>query len=259
MAPPLFEHLDELRPRVALARLILLFLDFDGTLAPIVKSPGLAALPRETREVLADLEARDQFEIIIISGRALDDVRRRVNLEGVTCAGNHGLEISGRGLSYVEPVSRARQPALAALLRELEEKLHAIPGVEIEDKSLSASIHFRQAPEAQSEVRRIVENVLSANDLFCLREGKMIHEILPCVPWRKDAAVTWIRRMPGFDQGLPIGIGDDATDEDVFSATADGISIRVGETADTAAQYFVRDTDDVRDFLVWLGEVSHGK
>lgn len=259
MARPLFEHLDELRARVGPAPLILLFLDFDGTLAPIVKSPGLAALPAETRDVLAGLVARDEFEIVVISGRALDDVRRRVDMEGVTCAGNHGLEISGRGLSYVEPVSRARQPALAALAQELETKLHAIRGVEIEDKGLSASIHFRQAPEAQSEVRRIVENALAANDLFCLREGKMILEILPCVPWRKDAAVTWIRRMPGFDHGLPIGIGDDGTDEDVFSATADGISVRVGETANTTARYFVRDTDDVRSFLVWLGEVAHGK
>jgi trehalose 6-phosphate phosphatase len=87
----------------------------------------------------------------------------------------------------------------------------------------------------------------------------MIYEILPNVPWRKGAAVDCIRKMPGFEQGLAIGIGDDTTDEDLFYGVADGISVRVGEAAKTAAQYFVTDTDDVCSFLAWLGETTADK
>jgi trehalose-phosphatase len=256
MARPLFEHLNELRPRIAAAPLILLFLDFDGTLSPIVKRPGLATLPPEPRKVLDALAQRETFVIIVISGRAVADLHRRVNVAHLIYAGNHGLEISGRGLQFVEPVSITRRPALKKLLRNIAPALGALAGVEIEDKGLTASIHFRQAPEAQDAVRRIVETEVGENDLFTIREGKMIYEVLPNVPWHKDAAVGWIRKMPGFEQGLAIGVGDDTTDEDLFHAVADGISVRVGEAVKTAAQYFVTDTDDVRSFLVWLGETS---
>jgi len=253
MVQPLFDHLNELQTRVSEAERILLFLDFDGTLAPIAKTPGQAAMSRETGQVLADLAARKTFVVVIVSGRAIADLRPKANIPALIYAGNHGLEISGAGLEFAEPEAMERKPALEDLLREMAAELHLLPGVEIESKELSASIHFRQAPEAHEDVRRIVESRISGSKLFCVREGKMIYEILPCVPWRKDAAVNWIRKMPGFERGLAICIGDDATDEDLFAAGADGITVRVGEAAKTAAQYFVTDTDDVRSFLVWLG------
>jgi trehalose-phosphatase len=259
MARPLFKHLDELRPRVAAAPLILLFLDFDGTLSPIVDHPGLAILPSKPRKILAELAQRESFVVIVMSGRALADLHPRVDVAHLIYAGNHGLEISGRGLQFVEPVSITRRPALERLLRNITPELSAIAGVEIEDKGLTASIHFRQAPETQDEVRRIVEAEVGESGLFTMREGKMIYEVLPNVPWHKDAAFDWIRKMPSFEQGLAIGVGDDTTDEDLFSAVADGISVRIGEAATTAAQYFVTDTDDVQSFLVWLGGTTAGR
>jgi len=254
MARPLFEHLNELRPRIAAAPLILLFLDFDGTLSPIVKRPGLATLPSEPRKVLAALAERESFVVVVISGRELADLHRRVDVAHLIYAGNHGLEISGRGLQFMEPTSITRRPALKKLLQNIAPQLGALAGVEIEDKGLTATIHFRQAPEARDAVRRIVETEIAESDLFTIREGKMIYEVLPNVPWHKAAAVNWIRKMPGFEQALAIGLGDDTTDEDLFYAVADGISVRVGDAAKTAAQYFVTDTGDVRSFLVWLGE-----
>jgi hypothetical protein len=80
MARPLFEHLNELRPRIAAAPLILLFLDFDGTLSPIVKRPGLATLPSEPRKVLAALAQRESFVVVVVSGRELADLHRRVDV-----------------------------------------------------------------------------------------------------------------------------------------------------------------------------------
>lgn len=97
MTQPLFDHLPKLATSIAAARHFVLFLDFDGTLAPIVSDPTQAYMPAETRKSLTALAGTEKASIAIVSGRALSDLRERVGMRKITYAGNHGLEINGPG------------------------------------------------------------------------------------------------------------------------------------------------------------------
>ena len=155
---PLWEHLPEIASALRAAPEILLFLDFDGTLAPIVEDPSLASMPAATHQALARLASDPRFSLAIISGRALSDLRLRVDLENLIYAGNHGLEISGNGVEFIEPTAAQHLKALGELSRHLRARLHDIPGVEVENKILSASVHFRRAPAGSlPEIRQIVK------------------------------------------------------------------------------------------------------
>ena len=251
---PLFEHLPAIASALRAAPEILLFLDFDGTLAPIVEDPSLARMPPETRQALARLAADPRFSLAIISGRALSDLHHRVDLEDLIYAGNHGLEISGPGVEFIEPTAAERLKALGELSRHLKVRLHDIPGVEVENKVLSASVHFRRARATSlPEIRQIVEDaVVFDGNPFEITEGRKVLEIRPRVGWDKGMAVRWIQQASGHPAALPLYIGDDSTDEDAFLALPEGITIAIGKARETAAQYFLDRQDLVPEFLRWL-------
>ena len=248
---PLFQHLKEIETRIHRSQKLFLLLDFDGTLAPIVSDPALAELPRETRQVLRALQNAGAI-LAIISGRSLDDVRARVKLDAIY-AGNHGLEIEGPGVHFREHSAEALQPELATLCRRLLGDLSHIPGIIIEYKGLSASVHYRNAPaESVPEVAAIVDRALeAAGSPFVMHTGKKVFEIRPCVHWHKGSAVRWLRQRIGPAGALPVCIGDDATDEDAFRALPDGVTICVG-SAVTRARYRARDRGEALAFLEWL-------
>src|SRR5690348_13869790 len=145
MTQLLFDHLPDIASSIRNAPHVLLSLDFDGTLAPIHLNPGAASMPAESRRALKTLEAGARSSVAIISGRALPDLRERVRMEEIIYAGNHGLEITGPGLHFIEPTAALRVEALEELTRHLQVRLRHIPGVEVESKVLTASIHFRRA------------------------------------------------------------------------------------------------------------------
>ena len=130
-------------------RRVLVFLDFDGTLTPIVDFPNQAVMPPETRDTLKRLSAIGKCSITIVSGRALNDIRERVGMANLTYAGNHGLEICGDGLHFVEPGAVQRIKILGELSRRLRERLRHIPGVEVENKVLTDERTFSQGPARQ--------------------------------------------------------------------------------------------------------------
>jgi len=255
---PLFDHLPAIASALRAAPEILLFLDFDGTLAPIVEDPSLAHMPAGTREALVRLRSDSRFTIAIISGRALSDLRVRVDLEDLIYAGNHGLEISGPGVEFIEPIAAQRLKALGELSRHLRSRLHDIPGVEVENKVLSASVHFRRAAAASfSGIRQVVEDaVVFDGNPFEITEGRKVLEIRPRVGWDKGMAVGWIQQTSGHAGALPLYIGDDSTDEDAFLALPEGITIGVGKARETAAQYFLERQELVPEFLLWLSNVG---
>jgi trehalose 6-phosphate phosphatase len=251
MARFLLECVETLAPRITVAARLLLFLDFDGTLAPIVDSPENAALPEPTRRILSVMAARPEFLIALVSGRRVTDLRRRAGLRDVVYAGNHGLEICGAGIDFIDPVALAHRPALGALLSALKEDLEAIPGIEIEDKCWSASVHFRRAPESGAQVFRILRRRIDTRK-FRARAGKMVYEILPLSETTKGSAARHIRSALGAVGDLPICAGDDTTDEDLFAAADPGFAIKVGDPAATCAAYFVHSVEEMRVFLFWL-------
>lgn len=257
-ARSLFDHLSDVASLVSAASRVFLFLDFDGTLAPIVEEPEAASMSAYTREQIVDLAQRERFRVAIVSGRALPDLRERVGLTGLIYAGNHGFEIYGPGMGFVEPAARKRVRALESLARVLEIRLRHTAGARVENKGLTASVHFRKAREGdRADIRRIVAKaVASGGDLFHVTEGLEVLEIRPRVKWNKGTAARWILASCASPDALPVYMGDDATDEDAFAALAAGITVRIGRTAETVAHYALEDQEGAGDFLAWLAELD---
>ena len=253
----LLDQLESLEPRVASSARIALFLDFDGTLSAIVPNPKDAKLDSRIRSRLNTLIGRPDFSVAIVSGRALSDVRERVGLTKVIYVGNHGLEIESDSICFREPQAEALRRELRRLSLQLKLALSDTDGLEIEDKGLTLSVHFRRVTEALHDwVRQVAFSTVERFHLFTCREGKMVVEVKPQVDWHKGHAIRWIAREILRASALPIYIGDDVTDEDAFAAIPEGISIRVGEPAETHAHYLLSDIDAVGQFLHWLDRVK---
>ena len=232
------------------------FLDYDGTLTPIVNRPEQAALAAGTRERLTRLSTR--CPVTIVTGRDIAVMRRFVQLDQLGYAGCHGLDIdgpNGRGLRY---------EAAATLLPEVDAAEHAlrlaldgIDGVLIERKRYSVSTHYRLA--APADVARIDASVLgvtSAHPTLRRERGKKVFELRPDIDWDKGHAVVWLIDALAIDPSAVVYIGDDETDEDAFGRLAGrGISIVVAlSDRPTAARYRVRDPGEVVDVLDLLIE-----
>lgn len=238
----------------------MLLSDYDGTLTPIVDRPELANLGPGTRKLLETLGRRHDFGIGIVSGRSLADLKQRVGIPGITYGGNHGLEVEGPRLSYLNPAAQELRPALGALHQALSDALGLIGGVWVEDKGLTLSVHYRQADEARvGEIGSILERKtepLRALGKIWIAGGKKVYEVRPALAWDKGEVVALLvsrwRQAMGRDEVLSIYLGDDLSDEDGFRAVArlDGISILVGETdGASAARYFLRSPAEVERFL----------
>jgi trehalose-phosphatase len=236
---------------------LLLLLDFDGTLAVIAESPGLVRLPATTRAILEGLSRRADCTVGIVSGRSLADVRERIGIDGLIYAGNHGLEIDGRGLRFDEATAIDHKGDIARAVDVLAARLGHIDGVMVEPKGLTASIHYRTArPADRDEVERVVRTtILREHPDLVVTPGKMVWEVRPRVGWNKGTAVRWIRERLGLGRALTFYIGDDRTDEDAFEGVGPFVTARVGPPQPTRAGYIVADPGEVAEFLLWLARV----
>jgi trehalose 6-phosphate phosphatase len=250
----LLDHLPVVGARLGAAGRVLLVLDYDGTLTPIVARPEQAVLSPRARGLLNALASHPRFVVVILSGRALDDVEERVGVAGLIYAGNHGLEIRGRGVQFTEPTAVADVAALRALTDAIEEALAGVPGVLGENKGLTASVHVRQVPESRRpEVRATVEDrVRGWAGGFRVTTGHAVFEIRPPVSWNKGDAALWIKEQCAADVDLVVVVGDDLTDEDVFQALPDAVTVKVGQSRVTAAEYWLPSPEEVAVFLSWL-------
>ena len=242
-------------------RLVLL-LDFDGTLAPIVVRPELAAMPDATRGTLERLMARPGVEVAVVSGRGLADARERAAIPGIAYAGNHGMEIHGPGIDRIHPEAAAARPVLERAARALEGAIAAIPGAFVEDKELTLSVHFRLAPRDRlDELHAIVRRVVAPLEGVHLTEGKQVIEVRPNVDWNKGKAVLFLLDQMRPPPGAPIlYFGDDRTDEDAFralagfSASAEGVLVADHPPEDTAATSFVHTPAEVGEVFAALAD-----
>jgi trehalose 6-phosphate phosphatase len=255
--PRILERRQEIEDRSDRAGHLLLFLDFDGTLAPLAPRPALAELAGPTRDVLNELAALPAVTISIVSGRSLQDVKGRVGVSGLIYAGNHGLEIEGRGLSFEHPAAVELSSAVRDITGRFAAWSRSLDGIEIEFKGLTTSVHYRRASLAtRVALQGLLRGLISGDDpKIEIRAGKMVHEIRPRVPWDKGHAVVWIRDQLCRQRALPIVLGDDLTDENAFTALEDAITVCVGTRRPTAAGYRLDSPDDVRVFLAWLARV----
>ncbi len=250
--PVALEVMDVLEQRIG-HREVVVFLDYDGTLTPIVSRPEDAVLGDAMREALQALA--DQCPVAILSGRGLQDVRDRVGMEALYYGGSHGFEIAGPdGLHMEQEIARQGLPALEAAEATLRERLGAVQGVQVERKPFSVAIHYRNAADsAVATVEQAVDQALEAHAGLRRTQGKKIFELQPAVDWDKGRALHWLLDRLGLDHPdvLPIYLGDDITDEDAFRVLEEhGIGIVVGtEARDTHAEYRLDDPDQVQRFF----------
>jgi len=256
MSVPLFDAVDAVAARVRGAPHVLLFCDFDGALAPVYDNPAAATLSAEVRPLLADLSAGGRMTVTVVSGRSAADLRARADVPGMIVAGNHGLEIAGPGWEYIDPAVAKSAASVCNLGAAIARATENVPGVLVEDKGLSVSVHFRHVPPEQHEaVRSAIHGVLGGcSHPFVLTTGRMVYDIRPRVYWNKGEAVKWIAARVHQPQALVIFVGGDPTDEDAFAALPDGVTVRVGPAVETAAKYYLDGPDGVRKFLGWLRE-----
>lgn len=260
--PTVWSDLSAIENRLARVDGLVLLLDFDGTLAPIVEDPEDATVPAETRATVERLRDHPLVAVAIVTGRQVADVRQRLDLEGLSYAGNHGLRIVHDGEEVVHPEAREGAVAIDEVAETLSDRLADHDGAFVEEKGLTATVHYRQAPAgAGPVVRGALEGALAdadREDEVVVEDGKQIFELRPPVDWNKGRAVEWLveRLLPDCELWLPLYIGDDTTDEDAFQALADdGLTVKVGRPPlETVAQFRVADSEDARSFLSWLAD-----
>ena len=232
-----------------------LFLDYDGTLTPIVRRAEDAVLTEQMRSLLRELARHAR--VAIVSGRDRRDAEQMVAIEGLIYAGSHGFDIRSPDFELQHEAAQLALPDLDAAESRLRRQLEQVPGARVERKRFAVAVHCREV-ESESD-RTIVEAHVDGACAACAalrkRGGKRVFELQPDVPWDKGRAMLWLLESMGLAnrQAVAMYLGDDVTDEDAFAVLAgrdDGIGIRVAEPSEpTQARYVLANCGQVEEFL----------
>lgn len=267
--PCILENIDKFYASVQNKRLAI-FLDYDGTLTPIVSNPDEAIMSDEMRRTVK--EVAQLFPTGIISGRGREKVESFVKLSELYYAGSHGMDIAGPQANTEDPNAIRFQPAASfaplidKVYHQLTERLKDIPGATVEHNKFCVSAHFRNcAAEDWGKVVGVVEETLKEHQGIKTTKGRKVLEIRPQVDWDKGRALDHLLQVLGLKSQpdvVAIYIGDDTTDEDAFrvlAATSSGFGILVStKVKPTAAAYTLRDPAEVQRFLSLLVEWGKG-
>jgi len=256
--PHALEAFDALEAALA-GREPAIFLDYDGTLTPIVSRPEDAILSDEGRAVVDTLARRRP--VAVVSGRDRPDVEKLVGIDTLTFAGSHGFDIRTPedGVLALEGIGDYTA-LMDQVERSLKEGLDPIPGALVERKKFSVAAHYRLvADEAYPVFRSVLDRLLGAVPGLKEKPGKKVFEIQPDIDWDKGKAVATLLKTLGLDDPghAPMFFGDDVTDEDAFKAlqSMNGIGVLAAPASDSekgrvsAADFRVDDPDQVLDLL----------
>lgn len=255
---------------------IALFLDYDGTLSPIVDNPDHAYMPSAMRTAVKTVAK--YFPTAIISGRSRDKVYEFVRLPELHYAGSHGMDIigpvresesigdhpncirstdnQGKEVNLFQPASEFL-PMINEVLLSLVENTKDIKGAQVENNKFCVSVHYRLVDrKSWPLVAQRVHDLLKGYPRLRLTHGRKVLEIRPVIDWNKGKAVEFLLESLGLDNCddvLPIYVGDDRTDEDAFKALRErncGYGILVSSVPkESNAFYSLRDTSEVMKFL----------
>lgn len=227
-----------------------LFLDVDGTLAPIEQRPHAVGPHPVRNSLLTQVAEQLGGRVAVISGRTIADVDRILDGSVRAVAGVHGLE---RRTASGERVTLSPHASIDEAKRALQAFADADRGLEVEDKGLSIALHFRRSPGAADAVRDLAGRLAAATGLV-RQDGDCVVELRTPGPNKGDAVLAFMAEPP-FEGAVPVFVGDDLTDEDAFRASvaAGGFGILVGPPRETNATHRVADVDEV---LGWLRRVA---
>src|SRR3989344_405025 len=252
-----FEDISNIESIITKKSLVLL-LDFDLTLSPLAKNPIEAFLPESTKNLLK--QVLKNIPVIIVTGRKLDDIRKRVNIRGMSYVGNHGLEYFFNKKIEVLPVSTSAKKALRKLKNKLVEKCKGYDEIILEDKKYSLSLGYRLVKSHKSNslerVFRNIQNEIKKDCLLETRLDKKTFEIRPKTNINKGTACSRmlkIIRDKLKKKITPLYIGDSETDEDAFKILKKtGITVRVGKNTKSQAEGYLQNQKEVNYFLEWV-------
>ncbi|XP_059657477.1 probable trehalose-phosphate phosphatase F [Cornus florida] len=254
---------------------IVMFLDYDGTLSPIVDDPDRAFMSDDMHSAVGNVAK--YFPTAIISGRSRDKVYELVGLTELYYAGSHGMDImspvrdtvstnqsncinstdhQGKDVNLFQPASDFL-PMINEVFRTLVENTKDIKGTKVENHKFCASVHYRNVDEKSwPTIAQRVHDILKDYPLLRLTHGRKVLEVRPVINWNKGKAVEFLLESLGLsnnDNVLPIYIGDDRTDEDAFKVLREGnrgYGILVSSTPkETDAFFSLRDPSEVKEFL----------
>ena len=224
-----------------------LFLDFDGTLIDIAMTPDAVVVPRKLCGILSACSEAFDGAVAIVSGRPIAALDALLDPLRLPTAGLHGLELRMTDGTVAQVAERST--GLAGVRARFHALARDDARLVIEDKESSLALHYRRAPERESELRELVEGAASGHDRHHVMHGKMVLEVRPAHA-DKGTAIAHFLETPPFAGRKPVFAGDDVTDEDGFEAVNrhGGISVKVG-TGKSAAGYRVPDVAALHDWL----------
>jgi trehalose 6-phosphate phosphatase len=250
---------ERLRERLA-GRQPAVFLDYDGTLTPIVDRPEDAVISESMREAVRGLAGR--CTVCVVSGRDRPVVQELMGVDDLVVAGSHGFDIwSPEGGAIEHQAAAGSEGLLERVTSRLRDELDPVEGALIERKKASVAVHYRLVSEEERPaVEAVVERLLAdyAEELK-VTPGKMVYELQPKLDWDKGKAVLYLLDALDLERDdiVPFYIGDDITDEHAFEALSRrGIGVFVGRADDpevggrtTAADFVLDSTEEVERFL----------
>ena len=237
---------------------VCIFLDYDGTLTPIAKTPQRALLAKEMQNLLKKIAQSPRCTLVIISGRALSNLKKMVGIKNVIYVGNHGLEFGDWDTAFKAPISVDHKKILLQIKNELRQQLGAIKGVLLESKQLALCLHYRLAHQQDiPAIKTIFNRVVAAHQTqlgLQVLTGKKVLEVAPAILWNKGTIVSLVLVMLQsifkHKRILPLYVGDDLTDENAFDVLKKrGITVLVGEPKQTQANYYLKNIQEVKILL----------
>jgi trehalose 6-phosphate phosphatase len=242
------------------------FLDYDGTLTPIVDRPEEAVISDSMRDAVRRLVGHTT--VCVVSGRDRSVVTQWMGIDGLVVAGSHGFDIGDhRDGAVRHHAATGWENLISTVTDRLRNEVEPVPGAVVEPKRFSVAVHYRLVvPQDRRSVKAVVDTLLARypNQLK-VTPGKMVYEIQPKIDWDKGKAVQYLRHALHVDgaEFVPLYLGDDITDEDAFRALQrlspgplQGIGIVVADLGDpeeadrsTAADFVLESTREVQRFL----------
>ena len=219
--------------------------DFDGTLAPIVGTPGHAKISRDTEKLLDELSSL--VPVAVVSGRSIMDLKSRLGFVPSHMIGNHGLE----GLSSTKESSDLASKICSSWRGQLKLKwgnLKNDPSVFVEDKTFSLALHYRKSRNKKTARHELFSKIENLDPSPRIILGKSVMNLIPTGAPHKGVAL--LELMMKWELKTALYIGDDDTDEDVFSLPDRGIiTIRVGHKKSSQAQFFIKRQGEVKSLV----------
>lgn len=241
---------------------MIFFLDYDGTLTPIVDSPELAILSAEMKQTIQRLAKI--HTVAIVSGRMREDIQRLVDIQGLFYAGSHGFDIKGPGsFSMIHPVAAKAIPLITKISIHLKDTFQNTKGALVEEKKFSVAAHYRKVANQKDLqfIEQTINSIVQQNKELRLLKGKKVFEILPNIDWDKGKAVQWIMNAieQPWHQSSVYYIGDDITDEFAFrTITTRGTTFLVSQDPPehTAADFQFKSPKEVQRFFEKIMTIS---